>query len=103
MFDANNNRDSSHIEKRLAEALSGINVEMEAMVEEPFDIDLSARELLQMAWDRAEQEIDELRTELRILQQRHREAERNLTARINQRKRLQQQILQSAGEPTQVA
>jgi hypothetical protein len=101
MFDTN--RDTSHIEKRLAEALSGINVEMEAMVEEPLDIDLSARELLQMAWDRAEQEVDELRTELRIMQQRHREAERTLVTRINQRKRLQQQILESAGEPTQVA
>jgi hypothetical protein len=101
MFDTN--RDTSHIEKRLAEALSDINVEMEATVEGPLDTDLSSHELLQMAWDRAEQEIDELRTELRILQQRHREAERNLTARINQRKRLQQQILQSAGEPTQVA
>jgi hypothetical protein len=103
MFDTNNNQDTSHIEKRLAEALSGINVEMEATFEESSDIDLSSRELLQMAWDRAEEEIDELRTELRIMQQQHREAEHNLVARINQRKRLQQQILESAGEPTQVA
>ena len=101
MFDTNNNRDTSHIEKRLAEALKGIDVEVEAIVEEP--IDLSSRELLQMAWDRAEQEVDELRTELRIMQQRHREAERTLIARINQRKRLQQQILESAGESARVA
>jgi len=89
------------VEKRLAEALKGIDVEVEAIGEEP--IDLSSRELLQMAWDRAEQEVDELRTELRLIQQRHREAERTLIARINQRKRLQQQILERAGESARVA
>mgnify|MGYP002064365059 CR=1 FL=1 len=88
MFDTNR---YDVVEKRLAEALKDIDVEVEAIVEEP--VDVSSRELLQMAWDRAEQEVDELRTELRILQQRHREAERTLVARINQRKRLQQQIL----------
>jgi hypothetical protein len=100
MFDSSNRE---IIEKRLAEALSGIRVEMQAAAEETLDIGFSSRELLQMAWDRAEHEIDELRTELRIMQQRHREAERNLVARINQRKRLQQQILENAGELTQMA
>jgi hypothetical protein len=98
-----NNRDVSTIEKRLAEAFKGLDVEVEALPEQASDTDLSSRELLQMAWDRAEQEVDELRTELRIMQQRHREAERNLIARINRRKRLQQQILGSAGEPAPMA
>lgn len=100
MFDTNN-RDM--VEKRLAEALKGIDVEVEAVIDEPTDTALTSRDLLQLAWDRAEQEVDALRTELRIMQQRHREAERNLVARINQRKRLQQQILESAGEATAVA
>ena len=85
-----------NIEKRLSEALEGID--LEPVVEESVVEDLSSRELLQMAWDRAEREIDELRTELRILQQRHREAERELVSRINERKRLQQQILEAAGK-----
>jgi len=33
------------------------------------------------------------------VRQRHQEAERQLLARINYRKRLQQQILENAGEP----
>jgi flagellar biosynthesis chaperone FliJ len=64
------------------------------------DEGVSSRELLQLAWDRAEQEIDELQAELRRLRQSHQEAERQLLARIGQRKRLQQAILESAGEPT---
>lgn len=98
MFDGDNT-DAQHvrnIERRLSDALDGI--EFEIPVGERAFQDLSSRELLQMAWDRAEREIDELHTELRILQQRHREAERRLAARINQRKRLQQQILDAAGE-----
>ena len=99
MFDTSNRE---IIEKRLAEALNGIDVEVEAMVDEPLDDDLTARELLQMAWDRAEQEVAELRTELRIMHERHRETERNLLARINERKRLQQQILASAEKPAAI-
>lgn len=63
------------------------------------DDNTSSRELLQLAWDRAQQEIDELQAELRLLRQRHQEAERRLLARINQRKRLQQTMLESACEP----
>lgn len=100
MFDTSS-QDHKHIEKRLAEALSGLNIQIEQVVAEPADIDLSSRDLLQMAWDRAEREIDELRTELRIMQRRHQEAERNLIARINQSKRLQQKILESAAQQTQ--
>jgi len=101
MFDTSN-RDIGDIEKSLAEALNSLDVEIEPVVDhEPAVSSLSSRELLQMAWDRAEREIDDLRTELRIMQQRHQEAERHLIARINQRKRLQQQILESADETTQ--
>ena len=101
MLDSNNNRSVTNIERSLSEALNGADVGLERIIEAPADDDLSSRELLQMAWDRAEQEIDELHTQLRILQQRHREAERNLISRINDRKRLQRQILESADEPTQ--
>jgi hypothetical protein len=101
MLDSNNTNNVTNIERRLSEALNGSDVGLERIIEAPADDDLSSRELLQMAWDRAEQEIDELRTELRILQQRHREAERHLISRINDRKRLQRQILESADETAQ--
>ena len=101
MLDSNNTNNVTNIERRLSEALNGSDVGLERIIEAPADDDLSSRELLQMAWDRAEQEIDELRTELRILQQRHREAEINLISRINDRKRLQRQILESADETAQ--
>ena len=101
MLDSNNTNNVTNIERRLSEALNGSDVGLERIIEAPADDDLSSRELLQMAWDRAEQEIDEMRTELRILQQRHSEAERNLISRINDRKRLQRQILESADETAQ--
>jgi hypothetical protein len=102
MFDNsfNSSRQNPGVERRLAEALNSIDVGLEAVEEAPGLEDLSSRELLQMAWDRAEQEIDELRMELRVLQQQRQEAERSLVSRINQRKRLQQQILEAAGEST---
>jgi bacterioferritin (cytochrome b1) len=104
MLDSNNINSGRNIERRLAEALANPDdAKLEAADKRCADNDLSSRELLQMAWDRAEQEIDELRTQLRIMQQRHRESERCLISRINQRKRLKQQILQSASEPAQVA
>jgi len=68
-----------------------------------FDEDVSSRELLQLAWDRAQEEIEALQAELRLLRQRHQEAERQLLARIHQRKRLQQTILDSAGETATAA
>ena len=68
-----------------------------------FDEDVSSRDLLQLAWDRAQEEIEALQAELRLLRQRHQEAERQLLARIHQRKRLQQTILESAGETATAA
>ena len=90
---------SREIERHLARALRAVDVAAEVMPEDGLDEDLSSRELLQLAWDRAQQEIDDLQSELRLLRQRHQEAERRLLARINQRKRLQQAMLESVHEP----
>lgn len=92
-------QDSRQVEQRLARALRGVDAAAQAMPERALDEDTSSRELLQLAWDRAQQEIDELQTELRLLRQRHQEAERRLLAQINQRKRLQQTMLDTAREP----
>ena len=92
--------DSRHAEQRLAQALRGLGAPDQTVPASILDEDMSSRDLLQLAWDRAEREIDELQTELRLLRQRHQEAERRLLARIAERRRLQQTILDSAGEPT---
>ncbi len=90
--------DRRAVERRLAQALSGLGAPVETAPATVIDEDVSSRELLQRAWDRAEEEIEALQAELRLLRQRHQEAERQLLARIHQRKRLQQTILDSAGE-----
>jgi bacterioferritin (cytochrome b1) len=95
--------DKREVERRLAEALSGLGTAMETVQATVIDEDVSSRELLQRAWDRAEEEIEALQAELRLLRQRHQEAERQLLARIHQRKRLQQTILESAGETATAA
>ena len=92
--------DSRRAEQRLAQALRGLGAPDQTVPASILDEDVSSRELLQLAWDRAEREIDELQTELRLLRQHHQEAERRLLARIAERRRLQQTILDSAGEPT---
>lgn len=58
--------------------------------------DFSARDLLQLAWDRAEQELDTLHTELRQMRQRHQAEERLLLSRINEKKRLQRELVERA-------
>ena len=88
------------VEQGLARAMRNLGAVPERVTEQFLADEVSSRELLQLAWDHAEQEIEELQTELRVIRQRHQEAERQLLARINQRKRLQQTILESAGEPT---
>ena len=90
--------DKREVERRLAEALSGLGAPVETAPATVIDEDVSSRELLQRAWDRAEEEIEALQTELRLLRQRHQDAERQLLARIHQRKRLQRTILENAGE-----
>ena len=101
--DRHSAHDRRDVERRLAQALSGLSAPVETAPATVIDEDLSSRELLQRAWDRAEEEIEALQTELRLLRQRHQEAERQLLARIHQRKRLQQTILDSAGEPATAA
>lgn len=92
-------QDRRQVEQHLARALRDVGSAPQALPEKFLDDNTSSRELLQLAWDRAQQEIDELQAELRLLRQRHQEAERRLLARINQRKRLQQTMLESACEP----
>ena len=91
------------VERRLAQALSGLSAAAETAPATFVGDDVSSRELLQLAWDRAEEEIESLQAELRLLRQRHREAEHQLLARIHQRKRLQQTILESAGDAATAA
>ena len=98
LADAHSAHDRRQVERRLAQALSGLGTAPETAPATSIDEDVSSRELLQRAWDRAEEEIEALQTELRLLRQRHQDAERHLLARIHQRKRLQQTILDSAGE-----
>jgi len=95
--------DRHEVERRLAQALSGLGAAAETAPATVIDHHVSSRELLQRAWDRAEEEIEALQTELRLLRQRHQEAERQLLARIHERKRLQQTILDSASETATAA
>jgi bacterioferritin (cytochrome b1) len=101
--DRHSAHDRREVERRLAQALSGLGAVAETVPATSIDEEVSSRELLQRAWDRAEEEIEALQTELRLLRQRHQEAERQLLARIHQRKRLQQTILDSAGETATAA
>jgi bacterioferritin (cytochrome b1) len=101
--DRHSAHDRREVERRLAQALSGVGTAAETVPATVIDEDVSSRELLQRAWDRAEEEIESLQTELRLLRQRHQEAERQLLARIHQRKRLQQTILDSASEAATAA
>ena len=95
--DRHSAHDRREVERRLAQALSGLGASAETAPATFIDEDVSSRELLQRAWDRAEEEIEAPKAELRLLRQRHQDAERQLLARIHQRKRLQQTILDSAG------
>ena len=101
--DRHSAHDRREVERRLAQALSGLGGAPETAPTTVADGDVSARDLLQLACDRAEEEIEALQTELRLLRQRHQDAERQLLARIHQRKRLQQTILESAGETATAA
>ena len=54
--------------------------------------DLSARELLQLAYDRAESELTDLQDQLRELLQRHKTEQGKLEAKIAKQKRLLREI-----------
>ena len=101
--DRHSAHDRREVERRLAVALSDLSGAVETVQATVIDEEMSSRDLLQRAWDRAEEEIEALQTELRLLRQRHQEAERQLLARIHQRKRLQQTILETAGETATAA
>ena len=94
---------SFNMERRLAVALSDLSGAVETVQATVIDEEMPSRDLLQRAWDRAEEEIEALQTELRLLRQRHQEAERQLLARIHRRRRLQQTILETAGETATAA
>jgi hypothetical protein len=63
--DRHSAHDRRQVEQRLAQALSGLGAAAETAPATFIDEDLSSRELLQRAWDRAEEEIEALQTELR--------------------------------------
>lgn len=87
---------SVDIEQQLAEALRAPTPIEPIDSQRPVVEDVSSRELLQMAWDKAEKELEELHGELRKRRQQFRDEERSLLNRINQKKRLQQELLDHA-------
>ena len=104
MFDKSYTR-SNTIESKLAHALQGVLEPEEAFVNPSsaaaqMDADgYSANELLQLAYDSVEDEIDGLRKELRLLRQQHRSQEERLERRIIQKDALRRKILDSATQP----
>lgn len=84
------------IERQLAEALGRPQVIREDRDDNAAIGDVSSRELLQMAWDKAEKELEDLHGDLRRLRQRFRDEEQDLQNRINRKKRLQQSLLEHA-------
>jgi len=87
----------AQIESRLAEALRSVPSETMPPTGDDADIgELSSRELLQMAWDKAEEELDVLQAGLRRMRVKHAEQERALLSRINEKKRLQRDLLERA-------
>jgi hypothetical protein len=91
----------AQIENRLAMALQAVSSEELTDADDGAEVgSLSSRELLQMAWDKAEEELDALQTELRLLKLRHAEQERALLSRINEKKRLQRDLLDRAPRQT---
>lgn len=89
-------RHPAEIERQLAEALQGPEMPAEVTEQQPDLKDVSSRELLQMAWDKAEKELEDLNGDLRRLRQQFRDQEQALLNRINQKKRLQQSLLAHA-------
>lgn len=84
------------IERQLAEALQAPVVTVDSDQEHCEVDDVSSQELLQMAWDKTEKELDDLNGTLRRLRQQFRDQEQSLLNRISQKKRLQQALLEHA-------
>ena len=58
--------------------------------------DYSASELLQMAYDKVEREIEQINAEMRQLRQKHRNEEERVQRRLIQKSALRQKILEQA-------
>lgn len=56
----------------------------------------SAQQLLQLAYDSVEDEIDQLRTELRLVRQKHRDEEQRIERRLIQKEALRRKIIEAA-------
>ena len=86
------------IERRLAEALQQPSEapEQRSNLKVTADEHLSSQDLLQMAWDKAEQELEQLKTELRLLRQQHEVKEKALMHKIYEKKRLQKALIERA-------
>lgn len=108
MFENNRNQ-RELIEAQLSDALrqapeAGHSKQSEgpqqkqAVFETGTDLNYSSSELLQLAYDTVESELSELRTELRLLRERHKLAEDRVERKIIQREALRRKILASAPE-----
>ena len=103
MLDRNQSR-SEVIEAQLAQALRGMHeaegtfIDPAAAVPQPDSDGYSANELLQLAYDSVENEIEVLRKELRQLRQAHRAQEDRVERRILQKEALRRKIVDSAAE-----
>lgn len=88
------------LERRLAQALNENAQSLPSgapSAASATDLDgISSRELLQMAYDSVESELDGLRAELRVVRQRHQVEEERLQRRIAQKEALRRKILASA-------
>lgn len=90
------------IEETLARALRNAGeTDRSAMLDrEPANADgvdgYSAQELLQLAYDSVEDEIDALRTELRLVRQKHRTEEERIERRLLQKEALRRKIIDAA-------
>jgi len=99
-----NNKNSSDIELQLTEAfrdMASQPVLSPADVEENNNLDLSdysSSELLQLAYDRVESEIDDLQSEMRKLRERHKAEELAIERRLIQKNALRNKILAEAAQ-----
>lgn len=85
------------IEAQLAQALRTAGGQSETAAPPARSVtECSARELRQMAYDRAEEELGSLQNDLQQLRRRHKDEESDLLRRISAKKRFLRQIAESA-------
>ena len=100
MFENNRNQ-RELIESQLSEALrqapdADYSEPAERLLEQSDTTGYSSTELLQLAYDTVENELSGLRTELRLLREKHRLEQDRIERRIIQREALRRKILASA-------